>query len=109
MNKHRESLKHALLVMKKHHYKKYIRAIYLFGSCARKKQTVNSDVDIFVFVDDNMPTNLIADMRSEVNFFDINYPRVDVVVSSGSKFSDCKTFNKNLEKEAILLWERQHI
>lgn len=56
-----------------------------------------------------MPTNLIADMRSEVNFFDINYPRVDVVVSSGSKFSDCKTFNKNLEKEAILLWERQHI
>lgn len=76
----------------------------------RKKDTnCYPDVDIFVFVDDKMPTNLVADMRSEANFYDIDYPEIDVVVSYEDKFSDCKAFNRNLKKEVILLWKKQHI
>lgn len=102
--RHEQSLLHALDILKQECYKKYIRAIYLYGSCARGEQKYHSDVDLFL--DDDVPDGVVREMRSEV-VPHYTLPEVELKTSKSDEFSSSYHFNKNIERDGRLLWERQ--
>lgn len=104
--RHEQSLLHALDILKQECYKKYIRAIYLYGSCARGEQKYHSDVDLFLFLDDDVPDGVVREMRSEV-VPHYTLPEVELKTSKSDEFSSSYHFNKNIERDGRLLWERQ--
>lgn len=104
--RHEQSLLYALDVLGKGHYKKYIRAIYLYGSCARGEQKFSSDVDLFLFLDRDMPDRLIREMRLEV-IPHYTLPEVELKISKTEEFSSSYHFNKNIKRDGMLLWERK--
>lgn len=107
MSRHSEALIYALRVLREPQNLCKIRKIYLYGSCARKQQKYDSDVDLFL-VTERLSASEIAKLRSCVNSGDSKLPEVEVKISFTERFSSSQRFNKNLEREAILLWERDH-
>lgn len=105
-SRHAQSLQYALNVLKQQKYKRYIRAIYLYGSCARCEQKFDSDVDVFLFLDDDIPANLIREMRSDV-IPDYTLPEVEIKFSKTNEFSTSYHFNKNIERDCKLIWKRE--
>lgn len=104
MDRHVEALLYALDVLKREENKKYIQAIYLYGSCARCEQRYSSDVDILLIVKD-MPRKRCIQLKSEIVPEDYTLPVVDLkICEEGIKFS--KTFYDNFKKDGKLLWER---
>lgn len=106
MNKHAEALKYALQVLNNERYKKYIKAIYLYGSCARGEQKATSDVDLFLKVDIDTPQKVLLSMRNDVMPEDEFLPEVELKFSKSDQFSSCNQFSKNIERDGKLLWER---
>lgn len=106
ISRHAQSLQYALNVLRQPKYKSYIKAIYLYGSCARVQQKFHSDVDLFLFIEPEMPDHLIREMRLEV-IPDYSLPVVEIKFSKGREFSSSYQFNRNIERDGKLLWERQ--
>lgn len=102
---HAESLAYAIKALKP--FKPHIDAIYLYGSCARGEQTHSSDVDVFLRLRANTPPQIVQEMRAAVISTDHTMPEVELSVGTGPNFSSFHQFDKNLSKEAILLWERE--
>lgn len=105
--RHEQTLLYALDVLGKEHYKMYVKSIYLYGSCARGTQKIHSDVDIFLFINSDMPDGAIRRLRSEVTPDDAMLPEVDLKISKCESPTCSRQFNENLEKDGILLWERK--
>lgn len=103
-NLHAESLAYAIKALKP--YKPYIRAIYLYGSCARHEQKSSSDVDLFLYVTPDASPKLMREIRANISPDNISLPEVDVHFSMDNEFSGCRVFNNNLKKEAKLLWPK---
>ena len=103
-NRHAESLAYAIKALKP--YKRYIRSIYLYGSCARGEQRKGSDVDIFLFLKEGTEPRLMREIRTVVMPEDYTLPEVDVHFSTSDTFSGVRTFRQALEKEAVRLWPR---
>jgi predicted nucleotidyltransferase len=99
-------LVYALNVLKQDKFKKHIKAIYLYGSCARGDQTVRSDVDLFIKVFEDTPQKTLLSMRKEVMSGDLSLPEVELKFSRNDNFSSSEQFNQNIEREGKLLWER---
>jgi hypothetical protein len=59
--RHDQSLKHALHVLKKDFFE-YIDRIYLYGSCARSQQRYSSDVDLLVVVSEDTPSRVMGQL-----------------------------------------------
>lgn len=106
-NRHVKSLLYALNVLKSNKYKEHIREIYLYGSCARGHQKFDSDVDLFLFVDEGVSDQLIRELRIAVSPDDYTLPEVEIKISKTNYFSNSRIFQTNLEREAILLWKRK--
>ncbi|MDE6888625.1 MAG: nucleotidyltransferase domain-containing protein [Eubacterium sp.] len=106
LSRHAQSLQYALNVLRTPKYKPYIRSVYLYGSCARLQQTFDSDVDLFLFLDREMPDHLIREMRLDV-IPHYSLPEVEIKYSKNDEFSSSYQFNQNLERDARLIWERQ--
>ncbi len=106
ISRHAQSLQYALNVLRQPKYKSYIRAIYLYGSCARAQQKFDSDVDLFLFLDQDTPDQLIREMRSEV-IPHYSLPEVEIKCSKGQQFSSSYHFNRNIERDGKLLWKRE--
>jgi len=110
---------HILKIDNESKYGQIIQSIWLFGSCARKEEKYNSDIDIIIIVNkigDN-ERRLMRQMRSSAtNIEDLNSPEIDVIFkyNNGDKnyipWNDEKenndTFSKQLRKDAIKIWER---
>ena len=105
-NKHAEALVYALNVLKQDRFKKYIKAIYLYGSCARGDQMIQSDVDLFIKVKGDTPQKILLSMRKEVISGDLSLPEVELKFSRNDSFSSSEQFNQNIEREGKLLWQR---
>jgi len=103
-NSHAKSLAYAIRALKP--YKPYIKAIYLYGSCARCEQKSSSDVDLFLFMTAETSPEIMREIRANLSPGDTSLPEVDVHFSTNEEFSGCKTFNNNLKKEAKLIWEK---
>ena len=105
-SRHEQSLLYALNVLGEERYKKYIRAIYLYGSCARGEQKYDSDIDLFLFLSTNVPDNIIRDMRLAV-IPNYNLPEVELKTSKSNEFSSSYHFNQNIRRDGVMLWERK--
>ena len=81
-------------------YRKYpIRKAYLFGSYARGNATEKSDVDLRIEGDIKsffMLSGIYADLSDALG------TELDLL----SKLPDSETFKENLQKDAVLLYER---
>lgn len=106
MQRHEKALQYALQRLQ-NDYSKYVCSIYLYGSFSRKEHKYNSDVDLFVCVQEDTPAKIIARMRSAVISDDYTLPEVELKVSKSGLFSSSRQFNENLQREALLLWEKQ--
>lgn len=105
--RHEQSLLYALDVLKTETYKRYLKSVYLFGSCAKGNPRFHSDVDIFIFVDEDMPKHLIRKLRSEIVPDSDDMPEVDLQISKCAAPTSSTQFNKNFERDGILLWNRR--
>ena len=105
-NRHEQSLQYALKVLKSSIFSPYIKKIYLYGSYARKEQNYQSDVDLLIFITESTPTQMIAKMRHAVISEDYTLPEVELKFTKSDRFSSSYQFNKNIERDAILLWEK---
>lgn len=106
-NRHSASLAYALKALNKEQYREYIDAIYLYGSCARGERNYDSDVDIFLKLSGDTPPDVVRKMKSDVIPDDYKLPHVELNYSRGDSFSVIPQFNKNIEKDGKLLWERE--
>lgn len=106
MSRHEEALNYALQVLSQEQYKAFIYEIYLYGSCARGTQKFDSDIDLLIKIDENIPKDVLRKMRMDV-IPDYNLPEVELKFFKEDTFSSSPQFNENLKKEGILLWKRK--
>lgn len=105
--RHEQSLLYALDVLKQDSYRQFVKAVYLYGSCARGSQKFHSDVDLFLFVSSAMTNSMIRMLRSEITPDDDTWPEVDLKISKCAEPTSSRQFNENLKKDGILLWHQQ--
>ena len=106
--RHEQSLLHALDILGSEYYKDFLKSLYLYGSCARgREQKFHSDVDIFLFVKANMPKFVIQKLRTEISPDDYTLPEVNLKISMDDVPTSSRQFNRNFEKDGILLWSQK--
>lgn len=105
-NRHKESLEYALDVLFSDTYKQFIKSIYLYGSCARREQRYNSDVDLFIFTTKDINRSVLRSLRYDVIPENGKLPDVQLNYSDTDEFSSDRLFNSNLNREAKLIWVR---
>jgi predicted nucleotidyltransferase len=86
--------------------------IVLFGSYARNTANEQSDLDIFIMLENEPQRSekkqILKDIR--LKLFDIGYP-VDIIINSKERYEKFKkyvgTIFYDINKEGVVLWTRQ--
>ena len=104
--RHQQSLEYALRILTGERFRTYVKAIYLYGSCARGEQKYNSDVDLLIQVLDTTSPRLMRQMCAEATPEEAELPAVELKFSSGQEFSSSYQFNENIKREGKLIWEQ---
>lgn len=104
-----KSIAYALEKIRESDISIYVKKIYLYGSCARKEQKFNSDVDLFMELSDNFDIekyrNTIIILKGSVSPLDSALPEVDLkVVIGNSWMNNDMLYYQNIRKEGINLW-----
>lgn len=108
----KKSIDYTLDVVNSSSFKSYISRIILYGSCARKEQSWNSDVDICVILNDcNQEVikfnEFIHGLKNE--FMKSKYADIDAKFVFESNFTNENSlFYKNIKKDGIVIWPLQH-
>lgn len=94
----------------------YVKQIWLFGSYARKQNRYNSDLDLYVVIDEkyNTPRNKVL-MRNNCCSDDYTLPEPDIhfgikeveMYKDSADFIDNSEslFIRNIKKEGVKLWQ----
>jgi predicted nucleotidyltransferase len=81
-----------------------VEKAWLFGSCARGKQTRKSDVDILVKFDENAEISLFDHIRIMHKLQDLLHKKIDLVEEGCiGKFA-----RQSVEQDKILIYEREN-
>ena len=109
-NRCNRSMQYAITQIKNSPLSPFVRALYLYGSCARKQQTFNSDIDLFLELkkesDKEQLKNAIIQLKSNVIPLEMNLPEVDLKVVFGDDWkSDHSLYYQNIKREGISIWE----
>ena len=97
-----ENVKQMIPVIRQYLSDKPVERAYLFGSCSRGEETVDSDIDLLVnYTDDSL--SLFAISRLMVGLSKQLNRRVDLVEES--RLSDFA--RPSAEKDKILIYERE--
>lgn len=108
MTKFDQALDHAIQTIGNWEYKKTISKIYLYGSCARMEQRSDSDIDLYIELESEIPLSAIRELKVECNPEDWRLPEVDIKVDFGeSTVEKDDLFHRNIKREGILLWEKR--
>lgn len=91
----------------------YIRELYLYGSMARGEETWESDVDLFLVLDEP-ETGVDRELKREILYLkgsisgdDIRDPEVDLKVVFGDAWkTSSQIYYDNVRREGIKLWEK---
>lgn len=91
--------------------KPYIRRILLYGSCARRTQDYNSDIDLFLELDPGIDLEKYHDeilkLKSIVTSSELDLPEVDLKVAVGNNWEkESMLFYKNVKRDGIVIWEK---
>lgn len=108
------SIQHAISEIRKSPICPYVKTVYLYGSCARKSQNYNSDVDLFLILNDEVDAEEIRDdiyiLKSKVSPGDLSLPEVDLKVVVGDQWKqNHMLYFQNIRKEGIPIWEKEPI
>lgn len=109
--RHQEAAQYALEQIKQSKVFPYVKALILYGSCAKKQEQWNSDVDLFLLLDpdmrnqEEMHRNLRL-LRSDVTTDDISMPEVDLHVAylDDWNMQVKNRFYQNIREDGITLW-----
>lgn len=107
MGRHLQAMEHALKILSEEPYRKYIDAIYLYGSCATGRQKYESDVDLLVQYNPSFDQQIGRNMRIAAMPEDAELPDVELKFVQQDYWKQASDpFSQNLKKEGILLWKR---
>ena len=107
--RHQEALEYALNVIRNSPVFPYVVNVYLYGSCAKKTETRDSDVDLLMELHPTVESNEdlrqpLRILKSDVMTDSIEDPEVDLKIVVGDEWrSSSMTFFKNVRKDGILL------
>lgn len=107
----KQSLNYALARLQYSELSPYICQVFLYGSCARKKQTYKSDVDLFVVLKEGIDIDKfkaeIINLKGTVSPTSLDLPEVDMHVTVGNDWQASNMlYYKNIRKDGVELWER---
>lgn len=108
MTKFDQALAYAIEEIGKWKYRDYIKKICLYGSCARNEQRADSDVDLYLELENGVPVNELRMLRIRCNPDDWKLPDVELKIDIGENESRREDlFHKNIQNEGIILWEKK--
>lgn len=105
----KESILHAKRIIINSPLCPYVSALYLFGSCARKEQRYNSDVDLLLELDPSFDEKQYhSELRKVISLAtpdDDTLPEVDLKIEIGDGWkNDGTIFHKQILKEGKNVW-----
>lgn len=105
--RHKEAIEYAVKILTGASYRKYIKKIYLFGSCAKRQNKYTSDVDLLVECDETLTPETARRMRVAVMPDELDMPEIDLKFVKGTAWRAREDrFSKNLAREGILIWKK---
>ena len=107
----RKSVEYALNVIKNSPVAPFVKALYLYGSCARGEQNYGSDVDLFLELSPDFDTKRYKDdvilLKGKVSPVDINMAEVDLKVVVGDHWKKNQMlYYQNILKEGVDIWQK---
>lgn len=107
----RKSIEYAVNVIRKSSLAPFVKALYLYGSCARGEQTYGSDVDLFLELQPDFDTQKYKDdvilLKGRVSPTDINMAEVDLKVVVGDDWRrNQMLYYQNILKEGVDIWQK---
>ena len=108
--KFQNGIEYALEFLKNNILKDYINNVILFGSCARKENKFNSDIDLLiVFSEDiknvNRYNKEIRLIKSDLSYINDELPEIDIKAFIGKEWeNDNSLFCTLIRKDGIELW-----
>ena len=113
----RKALEYALEIIRKSPVFPYVKAVYLFGSCARKEERFDSDVDLLLVMREEFEEVAEADRKmrkaarqlsSQVSVHANREPKVDLKLVIGDEWEACKMFFfQNVRKDMVCVYEQE--
>ena len=106
-----KSIEYAVNIIKKSPVAPFVKALYLYGSCARGEQTYGSDVDFFLELKSDFDTQKYKDdvilLKGRVSPADMNMAEVDLKVVIGDEWrKNQMLYYQNILKEGVDIWQK---
>ena len=105
-----ETIKYAYSLIKNSEIAPYVNKLFVYGSCVKKEQRYDSDVDLFLELKDlsviKQYRDLLIQLRTLVNPIDLDLPSVDlkIVIGDSWQHSD-NIYFKNIRREGVNIWK----
>lgn len=108
----KKSMKYAVDIIKKSPIAPYVKALYLYGSCARNEQTYGSDVDLFLELQPDFDIKKYKDevilLKGEVSPVSMDMAEVDLKVVVGDSWKrNQMLYYQNILREGVDIWEKE--
>ena len=103
--RHRKSIRYALQKIETQ-YADDIRRVVLFGSCARRTQKYESDVDLLLYVRSDLAEETARQLKFGLSPENFELPEVQGIVSRSDTLPMIRQFTENIKKEGIVIWEK---
>lgn len=109
INRSEKTISYAVNQIQKSSIAPFVNHVYLYGSCARKMQNFNSDVDLFLELSEDFDSAQYRDevlrLKGTVSPKDICAPEVDLKVVVGDYWRDSKMlYYKRVKTEGVDVW-----
>ena len=90
----------------------YVKALYLYGSCARHEQSYESDVDLFLELQSDFDIKKYRDyvilLKGEISPADKDMAEVNLKVVVGDSWKRNKMlYYQNILREGVDIWKRE--
>ena len=110
INRTQRTLNHAILKLKNSAISPLIEHVYLYGSCARRTQNWDSDVDLLVELSQDIDIEKhksdILQLKGSISPVSFELPEVDLHFVVGNSWKrDKLLYYQNVRKEGIDVWD----
>ena len=106
-----KSIEYAVDIIKKSLVAPFVKALYLYGSCARGEQNYGSDVDLFLELQPDFDVQKYKDdiiiLKGRVSPTDMNMAEVDLKVVVGDEWKKNQMlYYQNILREGVNIWQK---
>lgn len=107
----RKSVEYAVDIIRKSPVAPFVKALYLYGSCARGEQIYGSDVDLFLELQPDFDTQKYKDdvilLKGRISPTDMNMAEVDLKVVVGDDWKKNQMlYYQNVLREGVNIWQK---